>query len=135
MAHLINEGHPGGEASATAWKTNAHYWDMEDRTVAAETATSRAALRDAEGSPSPPRRQGGEKRKEAPRNLMGVRQAAVDSKKRKICGTFISKRGCTAPCSKGLRHVCNVVAPDGKACEGRMGQPNHSAFHCPHASR
>ena len=49
MAHLINEGHPGGEALLAAWKTNARFWDMEDRPVAAETVITLAALREADG--------------------------------------------------------------------------------------
>ena len=36
MAHLINEGMPGGEALRAAWKSHAHLWDMQDHTIAAE---------------------------------------------------------------------------------------------------
>ena len=37
MAHLINQGVPGGEALTQAWKEHAHLWDMEDKTVIAVT--------------------------------------------------------------------------------------------------
>ena len=65
---------------------------------------------------------------------MGVRQTQVDAKRRKICGGYNSKKGCTEEgrCPRKSRHVCNVIAPDGKACEGRVGHPNHSALECPH---
>ena len=37
MAHLINEGMAGGETLRASWRAHAHLWDIEDRTVAAET--------------------------------------------------------------------------------------------------
>ena len=61
-----------------------------------------------------------------------------DSSGRQVCGAFNSKRGCTkkeASCPKRQRHTCNVIAPDGKVCEGRYDNPNHSAFSCPHLAR
>ena len=57
MVYLINEDWPGGEALDAAVKKHAHFWDMEDKPVAANTVTTLAGLRDAQrqGSPSPAR--------------------------------------------------------------------------------
>ena len=40
MAQLINEGMPGGEAIGKAMDKHKPLWDMEDKTVAADTSTS-----------------------------------------------------------------------------------------------
>ena len=60
MAHLINEGYPGGEALDAAAAKHAHYWDMEDKVVAADTSGTLASIQDAEAAGSysqPPRGQ------------------------------------------------------------------------------
>ena len=60
--------------------------------------------------------------------------AQYDGKRQKICGAFNVKKGCGPEhlCPRKQRHCCNVVGPDGKACEGRVGHPKHSASNCPH---
>ena len=66
MSHLINQGIPGGEALRTAWKAQAHLWDMEDKVVAAETreeASDSAATFAAEPRASLPQSQSGGKGK------------------------------------------------------------------------
>ena len=143
MAHLINEGYPGGEAIEAAVTQHAHYWDMEDKPVAADTQSGLLALRDAEAAGSigkAPRGQAprGQKRQQ-PDNRgaagNGLRQAKEDSKKRRICGPWNGKKGCPHPCRNWEQHVCNVIAADGKACAGRFGKPGHNALQCPLARR
>ena len=132
MAHLINEGMPGGEALRASWRAHAHLWDMEDRTVAAPTQPDGAMDVDDYSSSSrqPAPRSAPEKRQLAS-DMGGVKQSAVDSRKRKICGVYNGKKSCTF---KGcqMRHVCNIVNPqDGTVCEGRFGNPKHNAYTCP----
>ena len=134
MAHLINEGMPGGEALRAAWKAHTHFWDMEDKTVVAPMQSD--ADMEVDGfsfssrQPAP--------RGAAKRNLSSdagsIRQVNFDSNRKKICGAFNGKKGCLF---KGcqLRHVCNVVNPqDGLVCEGRFGNQKHSAYNCPLAN-
>ena len=144
MAHLINEGYPGGEAIEAAVAQHAHYWDMEDRTVAADTESTLAALRDAEAAGSyvkAPRNQAprGQKRQQPEGKgnpgRKEVKLAREDSKRRKICGPWNGKKGCWEPCRNREQHVCNVIAADGKACAGRFGKPGHNALQCPIAKR
>ena len=130
MASLINEGAPGGEAIQMAVVKHAHLWDMEDKTTAAETLSTRESGQDTameDGQSSQPR---GSKRAVSAESK-GNRLAFSDAKKRKICGTYNGKKGCPEPCSKGLRHTCSILASDNRACECRFGKPNHNAMNCP----
>ena len=135
MAHLINEGYPGGEAIETAMVKHAHFWDMEDKTVAADTSSSLASIRDAEAMGSHDQAPRGHKRpaetKGAKGNSAGMKFAQVDAKRVRICGAWNGKKGCRETCPRGQRHCCNIVAPDGKACEGRLGPRNHKGINCP----
>ena len=143
MTHLINEGYPGGESIEAAVAQHAHYWDMEDKPVAADTESTLAALRDAEAAGSysrTPRQQAprGQKRQQPEgknNNGRGVKLAREDSNKKRICGPWNGKKGCWNPCRMQEKHVCNVLAPDGKACAGRFGKPGHNALQCPLARR
>ena len=139
MAHLINEGYPGGEALDAAMAKHAHYWDMEDRTVAADTSSGLASMQDAEAAGSyiqPPR---GQKRPAEGKGAGGKnpkgkgkgKQASRDQQGRLICSAFNGRKGCKAPCPFNQRHTCNVMASDGLACECRWGKPGHSAAKCP----
>ena len=144
MAQFINEGMPGGEAILKALEKHKHLWDMEDKTVAADTSTSRQIV-DGEShrSPShqdhqPPKKAKGGGKAGGANELAGIKTSQRDSSKRLICGPFNGKRGCSkkeGQCPKRARHACNIIAPDGKVCEGRYGNPNHNAFSCPHAGR
>ena len=102
MAQLINEGMPGGEAIVKAMEKHKHLWDMEDKTIAAETSTSLRIV-DGDGRRSPSRTprdrharkgKGGGKAGDLP-SLSGVRLGQRDSNKRQICGAYNSRRGCT----------------------------------------
>ena len=130
MASLINEGHPGGEAIQMAVVKHAHLWDMEDKTTAADTLSTRESWQDTamdEGQGNQPR---GSKRAMSA-DFKGNRLAFVDAKKRKICGTYNGKKGCPEPCFKGMRHTCNIIGSHNKACECRVGSPHHTALNCP----
>ena len=102
MAQLINEGMPGGEAIVTAMEKYKHLWDMEDKTVAADTSTS-LMMSDGERHRSPSRTprartsrkgKGGDNATQAV-SIRGNRQAQRDSNKRTICGQFNGRKGCT----------------------------------------
>ena len=118
---------------------HAHYWDMEDRPVAADTSSTLASMQDAQAAGSYGQEPRGQKRAahhmEADgKNIGGKGQGkpvARDQHHNLICASFNGRKGCKIPCPQGHRHTCNVMAPDGKACEGRYGHPNHSAAKCP----
>ena len=139
MAHLINEGYPGGEAIDTAMSKHAHHWDMEDKTVAADTSSTLASIQDAKAAGSHSQTPRGQKRAASGKGAGGKnaggkgcgKLAGRDQHGKLICGPFNGKKGCKAPCPRGQRHCCNVMAPDGKACEGRYGHPHHGASKCP----
>ena len=114
MSHLINQGTPGGEALRAAWKGLAHLWDMEDKVVAAKTREEAADL--GSSSAADTRTDRGAKGGKRPA-MDGVRMAHADSKKRKICGGYNSKRGCEEPCPRGERHICSVIGKNGRICE------------------
>ena len=127
----------GYEALAAAMEKHKHLWDMEDKTVAADHASTAYPPGAAPRSRSPHGRSSSSKNNGKgggkDRNPMkGVRLAQADSKRRRFCGAFSSKKGCSQPCPRNQRHACNVIVPDGHPCEGRVGNPNHSAVHCPH---
>ena len=138
MTRLINEGYPGGEAIETAMLRHAHYWDMEDKPVAADTSSTLASIQDAEAAGSHSQTPRGQKRAANGKGAGGTRtggggseRANRDQDHNLICAPFNGKKGCRLPCPQGHRHTCNVMAPDGKACEGRYGHPAHSAAKCP----
>ena len=137
MAHLINDGASGDEALAEAMEKHRYFWDMEDKSQAADfnsggspPAASPRSRSPRGASSSGQRGQGG--KGSGKRSLEGIKMAQYDSKKQKICGAYNGKKGCSDLCPRKQRHVCNVIAPDGKACEGRTGHPKHSASNCPH---
>ena len=129
MAHHINEGMPGGEALQLAWNENLYFWDMEDRAMLVETRDEAPAARKRGRSRSRPRPASGSQR--APVNPKGSRISGVDNNKRRICGTYNSKRGCNTPCPNGLLHVCSIIKPNGKVCEAK----DHTAWTYPHVAR
>ena len=139
MAHLINEGYPGGEALDAAMSKHAHYWDMEDKTVAADTSSTLASIQDAEAAGSHSQAPRGQKRTAEGKGAGGKnpkgkgkgKPASRDQQGRLICGAFNGRKGCKTPCPQNQRHTCNVTASDGLACEGRYGKPGHCASKCP----
>ena len=142
MAHLINDGATGDEALAEAMEKHRYLWDMEDKSEAADF-TSGGAPGAAPRSRSPRGASSSSKggkaggKGEAKRFYDGVKMAQLDSKRQKICGAYTGKRGCGPEhlCPRKQRHTCSVLAPDGLACEGRVGNPKHSALSCPHMRR
>ena len=146
MAQLINEDWPGSEALADAMRQTAHLWEMEDRTVAAPSDADEHPPRQRPPRRSPSVRRGaggsngkggGKATKGGGSSLQGVRQATFDDNKRKICGTFNSKVGCTSrehQCPKKARHCCNFKHADGSTCEGRVGHKDHNIWNCPHVT-
>ena len=57
----------------------------------------------------------------------GVKLSRTDNKRRRLCGAYNSKKGCTTPCPFGFIHGCNVIKPNGKVCEAK----DHNSWTCP----
>ena len=130
MAHLINQGVPGGEALTQAWKEHAHLWDMEDKIVVAETQAEAAGSSYMGGHAQPARQPNDNKGKKRPGeggSMAGVRLAGVDNNKKRICGAWNSPRGCQEPCPKKQRHGCSVIDKNNRVCL----RTDHTAMTCP----
>ena len=139
MATLINEEWPAGEALDKAREQQAHYWRMEDRTVATPPPPElrqddvRPAKRryDSEWQPSNRGNKGGNGRGKGDGKKPKLIQEALkvmstDGYGGKFCGAFNSARGCVRDerrCPQQGKHRCNVQLWKGKAC----GSTEHGA--------
>ena len=130
MAHLINQGVPGGEALTQAWRELAHLWDMKDGVVAAETHSEAAGSSYMGGHAQQENTSSDSKAKRAKSDanpMKGVRLASQDNNRKKLCGAWNSVRGCNEPCHKKQRHACSVIGRDSQICLSR----EHNAQNCP----
>ena len=136
MTTLINEEWPAGEALDKALEQQAHYWRMEDRTVAAPPPPElrqedvRPPKRRFESEwPSNKGQKGGGKGKGAKKQKLiqeALKTLSIDNAGVRYCGAFNSHRGCVRDerkCPQRAKHKCNVMLWKGKAC----GMANHSA--------
>ena len=137
MAQLINDGWPGGEALTEAMKSQAHYWKMEDKTVAAPVISDapppniaeplglkrtrddrRLGARSQSGG-VPKQRKGGNP-------MEGIKVISTDKRGVKYCGKYNSFRGCSRherDCPQNARHLCSFQIERGVAC----GRTDHCA--------
>ena len=144
MITLINEEWPACEALEKAKDQQAHYWRMEDRTVAAppppelrqEDVRPPKRRFDSEWPPAGNKGQkgGNGKGKGSGKKPKLIQEAmkliTVDNNGVKYCGAFNSYRGCVRDerrCPQHAKHLCNVQVWKGVACRAKdHGAPKHS---------
>ena len=130
MVGLTNDGWPGGEALQSAVERLAHFWRMEDKTVAVPL---RNDLQDQDepirGPPSKaPRRNAPGPCRQAldpyvfHKNGKPLSKLSQDSNGNKFCGKFNSAKGCTRDerdCPQKGIHGCNIRLRSGQGCGRR----------------